>query len=81
MYSTPLIVDGEINADAWTCLTPQQKTQLLNHCITEDRQVFTVLREASFIVRQYDDDSVLIEGMLPWCNLYGCILPDGTCHT
>lgn len=81
MHSTPLITDGKINVEAWACLTFRQKTKLLEHCLTEDRSVFCVLLEASFMVRQYGSDQVSVEGFLPWCGLYGCILPDGSTHT
>ena len=83
MYCAPLIADNKINVDAWACLTPQQKAKLLDHCTTEDRPVFAILRGASFMVKQldFDSDEASIEGILPWCGLYGCILSDGSTHT
>lgn len=82
MYYASLITDNRINVDTWALLTPAQKSKLLDHCKEEQRPVFSILRDASFIVRQYGNDKeVSVEGILPWCNLYGCILPDGSTHT
>ncbi len=80
-YRAPLLTqDGELS-DNWRLLVAPQRAKLAAMSIQTDRSVMDLLREAKFMVEECGDNEVILEGFLPHCQLYGCILPDGSSHT
>jgi len=68
--------------DAFNLLTNEQLALFAKWSIRTEKDVLTLLKEGKFMAEQYGDTKeVMLEGTLPNCNLYGCILPDGSTHT
>ena len=80
--SFPLLSKAGDLGDRYLLLTEAQLATMAEWSYIKERDVRTLLREAEFICRQYEDGrEVILEGVLPHCGLYGAMLPDGSTHT
>lgn len=80
-YRAPLLTqEGELS-DNWRLLVAPQRAKFAEMSVQTGKPVMELLREANFMVEECGDDEVILEGFLPHCQMYGCILPDGSSHT
>jgi hypothetical protein len=82
-FRAPLFVSDEIDYDVFDLLTDAQKIKLLDWALMLNVRVKDMLKDAKFMCEQINDQSneVYLFGILPNCNYYGCISPDGSSHT
>jgi hypothetical protein len=85
-FSSPLLrPDGSIDSTVYQLLSDEQWRRFALWSIECDRPVSELLRSARFVATaETSEDScrtVILEGMLPHCGLYGGLCSDGSCHT
>ena len=83
LFRAPIFVSDQIDYDVYNLLTDAQKSKLCNWSLVFDRSVKDLLKEAKFMCEQINEQSneVYLFGMLPNCNLYGSMSPDGSTDT
>jgi hypothetical protein len=82
-YRAPLLeADGTLG-DHFKVLTYQQFAKFAMWSLQLNRPVLDLM--SGLMVESMrdpeDPNAVCIEGVLPHCGLYGCMLPDGSTHT
>ena len=84
-YRAPLLnADGEIG-DHFGVLTYSQFARFAMWSLETGKSVSELMQDMT--VEEFEDnrytgaDHVVIQGILPHCKLYGCMLPDGSTHT
>ena len=80
LFRAPIFVSDQIDYDVYNLLTDAQKSKLCNWSLVLDRTVKDLLASARFMCEQINEQSneVYLFGMLPNCNLYGSMSPDGS---
>ena len=84
-YSAPLLEPDGTLGDHYKVLTTAQRAKLFDWSLQTNKPVLELMQ--GLMVEESEDNShtgayhVVIEGILPTCGLYGCMLPDGSTHT
>lgn len=83
LYRFPLLRDSEIDSEIFPLLTDSQVAKLAVWSIQTGKTVSAILAESCFMAEQISGEShqLRLVGTLPHCGLYGCLDPDGSCHT
>jgi hypothetical protein len=71
---------GQIKPEHWQLLSDKQLCKFVLWSLQTGKPVLDLLQDARFMVQE-ESDSVLLEGTLPYGNLYGCLCADGSTHT
>ena len=84
-YRAPLINPntGEIDNETGRLLTDAQWAKFAHWSWQQQKSVHELITEMKPMLQQVSSDSheVMVEGVLPFCGLYGGIHPSGSCHT
>ena len=83
LFRAPIFVSDQIDYDVYNLLTDAQRSRLCDWSLVLKRSTRDLLAEAKFMCEQVNEQSneVYLFGMLPNCNLYGCMNPDGSTDT
>ena len=83
LYRACVVVDNELNPDVCDLFTDAQWKWFAIESCRQSKSVRDLLLEMKPIAEQInsDSDEVFLFGLLPNCNLYGSISPDGQSHT
>ena len=84
-YRAPLLspATGAVDSDLLQLLTDAQLARLTVWSLQLHQPVADLLESARFMAEAVSDDSSQLQlmGELPHCKLFGCLMPDGSCHT
>ena len=80
--SSLLDQNGDIKSEVWQLLTDAQIAKLFDWAYINNVTPRDLLQKSKYVAEQVGDtNQVSLEGVHITCNLYGCILPDGSVHT
>lgn len=71
----------EISNSIANLITDEQWAQFAVWSYQQNKDVRSLISDMGAIVEEDSGNRLRIVGTLPHCKLWGCILPDGSCHT
>tara|TARA_B100000459_G_scaffold114825_1_gene68031 strand:- start:211 stop:465 length:255 start_codon:yes stop_codon:yes gene_type:complete len=71
----------EICNEIGRLITDEQWAKFAVWSYQQNKDVRSLISDMGAIVEEDSGNRLRIVGTLPNCKLWGCILPDGSCHT
>jgi hypothetical protein len=83
IFRSPLLSNGQVDSDLFPLLTDSQVARLAVWSIQTGKSVPEILESSRFMAEQICADShqLRLVGILPHCDLFGSLEPDGSCST